>query len=384
MRGIRQHGLARSLYEESVDGQAALLSAGYGPEEGRLLGFFPHVSKNPFQRMLYARGFANGFACFPLKSTEDVETLPDDIKLVLHYHWLHHVFAGVSGARAAAKATARFLDRVKRQRDAGHTLVWTVHNMLSHLAAFPEEEKVLRAGMAAEADIVHIMNPKTPDICSKLYELDKARVIASPHPSYCGVYGDYMCRDQARFTLDMSESDRVFLLFGSLGPHKGTRQFLDGVDELQDMLSGRARILIAGQPGKPDFMAEIMERVAGRVDVQLFQAHVDDQAIQMFFKAADVVVCPYPIGLNSGVMVSAASFGRPAVVPQMMAEACMGLEDYVVPYGPASGKGIYQACSKALELADDPDVETALTAWAHDNRPEIASDRFFDALKARL
>ncbi|MFC4347233.1 glycosyltransferase [Kordiimonas lipolytica] len=384
MRGIRQHGLGRSLYEECTDGMDALAAAGFSGEAARLLAFFPPVSRNPYQRMLYARGFNHGFACFPLADLGEVEGLPDDLKLVMHYHWLHRVFDKCDTIRQAKKATDHFLDRLKRQKDDGHTLLWTVHNILSHAARFPDEEKALRAGMADIADVIHVMNPQTRDLCAPQYTLDDARLVSVPHPSYQGVYGDYICARQARFDLDLNPDDKVFLLFGSLGPHKGTRQFLAAFDRLQEKLEGKGRVLVAGSPGAPDFMDEILALTSGRADMRLLRAHVDDQSVQTFFKAADVVVCPYPIGLNSGVMATAATFGRPSVVPDVMARSLPGTEDCVQAFEPGDMDSCHQACLQALEKAAEGHTAVTLSNWAAANSPEEISDRFFKALLPRL
>jgi glycosyltransferase involved in cell wall biosynthesis len=338
--------------------------------------------------MLYASGFDEGYACFPVRTIDDVTDLPEGLSLVMHYHWLNKVFRESADGRAAAKAANRFLARVKLQKDRGHTIVWTVHNILSHAATFPEEEAMLRDGMARLADVLHIMNPDTVALCAPHYDLPQQKVVTVPHPSYHGVYGDYVCGAQARFMLDLSPDDHVFLLFGSLGPHKGTRQFLQGLDDLQERLQGRARILVAGAPGKPAFMEDIMGLIAGRSDVQLFQAHIDDQGVQNFFKAADVVVCPYGIGLNSGVMVTAAGFGRPVVVPHMMARACPGIDDHVFAFEAGNIAACYDACQAALEHAGSGETgnqpEAVLRQWARESAPRTVSRRFFQALRSKL
>lgn len=384
MQGTGQHGLGRPLYEECVDAMTALAATGRAPADGRLLAYFPHVRRNPFQRMLYSRGFQEGFACFPLKTIDDVAELPESVRLVLHFHWLHKAFHNASDGKAAMRAVDHFLDRMRQQKDAGHAIVWTVHNILSHSSAFPEEETKLRAGVAELADVIHIMNQDTVDLCAPHYDLPERKVITVAHPSYMGVYGDYISRAQARFDLGLQPDDQAFLLFGSLGPHKGTRQFLTVLDRLQEQLKGRARILIAGTPGQPSFMDQIMALVAGRADVQLFQTHVDDQEVQAYFRASDVVVCPYTRGLNSGVMATAAGFGRPVVVPRMMAGAGQGIRDHIFPFDPVDMMSCHDACVEALAHSGGIETQELLEAWAQDHAPQKISARFFRSLGAKL
>lgn len=384
MRGIRQHGIERSLYEECMDGMDALTASGHEPASGRLLAFFPFVHRNPFQTMLYARAFDHGFACFPFKAVDDVTTLPDDVKLVLHYHWLHRIFDQADSAREAKKVATRFGDRLQRQKEAGHQIVWTVHNVLSHAAAFPDEELALREVVANIANVIHVMNPRTADLCKPSYQLDESKIISVPHSSYKDVYGDYVCARQARFELGLKPEDTAFLLFGSLGQRKGTRQFLGEIDRLQGTLKGRATVVVAGSPGDAAFMDELQMLVAGRSDVKLFPKHIDDQAVQIFFKASDVVVCPYPQGLNSGVMATAATFARPVVVPDMMADACPGLEAAVFSFAAGDMTSCVDACFRAVDGKEADGCKGTLQSWASEYDPRRVSDNFFMSLRNKL
>ena len=374
----------RSFDEACVDAKLSLFAKGIDLAQAHLLAYYPPVHRNPFQHMLYSAAFEQGFACFPVRGDlEEVGAPTVKAPLGVHYHWVHRVFSGAETSREAARQSQTFLDLVDGQKDAGLKILWTVHNLLSHSAKFVDEEIELRANLADRADFVHIMNPATVELCGRYYELNASKTFMVPHPSYFGVYGDYIGAEQARFDLGLTPEDKTLLLFGALGPHKGARQFISELDELEKTLNTRLRVLIAGQPSNADYMEEIYALAAGRPNVSLYERHIDDQTVQTLFRATDAVVCPYDIGLNSGVAATAATFGRPCVVPDILVPAMTGAGAGVIGFNPNDRTSLGVAVGRALEASENPDTEKTLTHWAEMHRPRAISRAFFEALRER-
>ena len=373
----------RSFDEACVDAKLSLFARGVDLESAHLLAYYPAVHRNPYQQMMYSAAFDEGFACFPVKDLSEVAEPPVKAPFGVHYHWVHRVFAGASNGREAGRAAQAFLDTVDQHKELGLKVLWTVHNLLSHSARFVDEEIKLRAGLSERADFVHIMNPATVEICARYYQLNAQKTLLVPHPSYFGVYGDYITAEQARFDLGITPEDKTVLLFGSLGAHKGTRQFLRELDDLQNTLGVRLRVLIAGQPADPAYMEEIYGLVAGKANVSLLERHIDDQTVQTLFRATDIVVCPYDIGLNSGVAATAATFGRPCVVPDILVPAMSGVGTGVIGFNPSRRESLATAIGAALEAGSNPEIETSLIHWAEIHRPRAISKAFFAALRER-
>jgi len=384
MYGIRHKKLGRSFYEECLDASSALAAGGFGLEDGYLLAVYPFVRRNPFLRMLYSADFDKGFATSGIEKLEHLNDVPSGLNVVVHYHWIHRVFDHATNAHSANQQVTEFLGTIQRQKDAGQTIMWTVHNILSHGSRFPEEEAKLRADFAGLVDHIHIMNPATRALCAGHYNLPADKIFEVPHPSYYGVYGDYVSKSQARFSFGLQPDDKVFLLFGGMGPFKGTHQFLSQMDALQSAAGGKARVVIAGQAGEPAYMEDLFQLTAGRADVQFHLGHVSDRNVQNFFRAADVAVCAHPSGLNSGVANTAVSFGKPVVLAHDLAGTLSGIEDYIFRFDPEDTATCTQSCVAALAVADQSDCVRALTAWAQAMAPQKMSARFFDALRARL
>ncbi len=371
-----------------MDGALALAAEGYnleGREKGYLLAFYPEDKRNPFQHMLYASAFQNGFACFPVGRLDDVALAPDGVKLILHLHWVHRIFDTVETAAAAKAASWQFLNLLDNIQSSGHKLLWTIHNRVSHESVFEEEEYSLRSLIAARADFLHIMNPESASLCAPHYSVPADKTFIVPHPSYTGVYSNYMSRSTARFQLGLGENETVFLLFGKMLPQKGAREFLARLDSLQAAFDGDARILLVGRSSTPEFTEEILGLTAGRPDVLSVRSFVDDQNVQLYFQAADVVMCPYINGLNSGVLMTAASFGKPIVTSRDFKAVFEGIEDHIAFFDTGPGmKGVVQGSLKAAATAKDPEACNTIKAWAESRQPALVSNRFFEALRSRL
>lgn len=384
---LKKFGDVRSFPETCLDGAATLASEGFsteGDNAGYLLGYYPAVKNNPFQQMLYAEGMKHGFACFPLNHVDDLSRTPSGLKLVLHLHWVHRIFNLLETKAQAKAAMWRFMSEIKYVQNAGHKVVWTVHNKLSHNSFFRAEEYALRTALASQVDVIHIMNPESAEICAPEYELPQEKLISVEHPSYCGIYGDYTSKAAARFQLGLAPDEKVFLLFGRLMPQKGARQFLAELDRLQDMFTDKVRVLLVGRESSPDFTEEIIALTAGRADVKSVRDYVGDQDVQVYFRAADVVVCPYTAGLNSGVVMTAASFGKPVVTSNRFKPVFKGIEDCMVCFDTSNMANVVQACLQAYELAKQPNVEAKITVWAQERQPHKISSQFFAALRNML
>lgn len=387
MTARRQNGsdLPALSYEAAgLRAKHTLLNAGEQLKDAVVLGYYPQAARNPFQDMLYCAAPKNHFACFSVEHYSQVAAPVSGITTVMHYHWVHRVFSDCNSRREAAEAANEFLRAVDAQRSAGIFIVWTLHNVLSHNARFPLEETALRAGLAARADAIHIMNPATRELVAKYYELDGTKVFHVPHPSYRGAYPDFMPSAQARLNLGLSSEAKVALLFGSLSPQKGTRQFLSELSNINESLDADLEVIIAGTPDSSAYMEDIYKLAAARPTVRVIEKHIDEPLLQTLFKASDIVLCPYNGGLNSGVAATAATYGRPCVVPDVMVPGMAGAEAGIIGFNSSDRGSLAQAIKSALTAAKSEDARSDLSVWADRHQPKAISQAFFSELSARI
>ena len=121
---------------------------------------------------------------------------------------------------------------------------------------------------------------------------------------------------EAKERLGLKRSDKALLFFGGITPYKGLEYAVRAVAELATSRKDY-RLIIAGRPR--DDMAywksiekEIaINRLNGQVIVR--SEFIPDEDIEVYFKAADVLILPYTYIFQSGVLFLGYSFGLPVI-----------------------------------------------------------------------
>jgi glycosyltransferase involved in cell wall biosynthesis len=125
-----------------------------------------------------------------------------------------------------------------------------------------------------------------------------------------------LSQDQARRLLGLPLDRRLVLFFGSLRREKGWDVLLRSVP----LLKGDASVVLAGHADS-QVSAEV-ERTVPMIPLQRLEARlarVDEEEVDCYFVAADLVVVPYRrvyLG-TSGVLQRAAAAGRPVVAAEV-------------------------------------------------------------------
>jgi glycosyltransferase involved in cell wall biosynthesis len=265
---------------------------------------------------------------------------------------------------------------------AGGRLAWTVHNILPHATRFEAEEARLRAGVAARADVIHVMAADTAALVAPHFELPAAKVLHVPHPGYQGAYADNLGRGQARFELGILPDELVYLALGAIQPYKGIDDLLDAWDGLP--LDGvPRRLVIAGGPTREPGVEALLERAYLHPSVLLHGKRIEGDRMQLFLRAADVAVLPYRRSLNSGAQLLAFTFGLPVIVPAGGGLAASVDGTNGITYEQGSREALVEALVAAARLAT-PDARDAALATARAVEPSTVSQGFVEGLRSRL
>jgi glycosyltransferase involved in cell wall biosynthesis len=307
---------------------------------------FPAYRDNPFLNLLLLAPRAARWNVVEVLRLEQLEQHLGYLGAgdVFHMHWTAPIVQREDDDLDATRARLdRFRDAVDAARSRGARLVWTIHNVLPHDARHLELELELNRYLADVADVVHVMNRDTAAAVAPYYELDPARVVHIPHPSYQGVYPASVTRAEARAALGLDASDTAVLAFGQMRPYKGLDVLVEAVRHLP--VDVRPVLLLAGRTSVAD-RATIDEMLGNDLLAVREHEHVADADVQQWFRAADVAVFPYRRVLNSGSLHLAASFGVPAVLPdEPHLRAEFGDEEWVRWFDPSDAAGSLAAAS---------------------------------------
>jgi D-inositol-3-phosphate glycosyltransferase len=123
-------------------------------------------------------------------------------------------------------------------------------------------------------------------------------------------------KNASRKVLGLSCDAKVVLFFGNIAPYKGLEYLVDGFSRIARE-DRSLRLLIVGRPKAcAGYWAQIQSQIAcSGVDAQIIQRieFVPDDDVEVFCKAADVLVLPYTEIFQSGVLFVGYTFGLPVL-----------------------------------------------------------------------
>ncbi len=126
--------------------------------------------------------------------------------------------------------------------------------------------------------------------------------------------------DEARQQLGLRPDNKVILFFGNIAPYKGL-EFLVEVFSTLSKEDPVMRLVIAGRPkGPKNYWEEIQQTISQRhLDSSVIKKieYISDGQIEIYFKAADLLVLPYVSIFQSGVLFLAYSFGLPVIATEV-------------------------------------------------------------------
>lgn len=233
---------------------------------------------------------------------------------IWHLHFPDAVLAPQSPVKSLLGVVAfRILLLVARLR--GTRILWSVHDVGSLDQLHPRLESWFWSYFSPRVDATIYLSETARLLTEHRFpELQGRRFCKIPHGQYRDAYPDEISATEARRHLGLPEAATVILYFGRIRFYKDVphliRTFcaLDRVD---------LWLLIVGQPFSAQIEEEVRSAARGNDRVRLALEVVPAKQVQIFFKAADLVVLPYRRILHSGTAMLALGFNRPVLVPDL-------------------------------------------------------------------
>lgn len=248
------------------------------------------------------------------------------------------------------------VDLVLRLRLIQIPVVITLHTVYETLK--PEEQLVLRHLLSECAGIIvheefqrHTLRRELGDeIANKVEVIDHGVREVAPVPD-------------AKAELGL-EGDQVVMMCGYFRPSKGFHKVLDFFGEVAEQ-NPRARLVLAGKTRNieyDDYRRELLAEIeaAPFADrVRILTGQFPQHTFDTLLSAADVVVLPYDVGAQSGVLSQAIAFKRPIVTSSLKAFQCVTRR---------SGAGIScpddQLADEINRILQDPATTASMTSAA--------------------
>lgn len=162
---------------------------------------------------------------------------------------------------------------------------------------------------------VHTQKMKA-ELCEDFGVSEKA-VVVIRHPVNNAFPDTELTPAEAKRQLGLRNDERAILFFGRIRPYKGIEYLLAAFHPLVARDSSY-RLIIAGEPkkGSEAYRKEIEQTVGKefeRGQITLRIQFIPDAEMELYLKAADVLVLPYKEIFQSGILFLAYSFGLPIV-----------------------------------------------------------------------
>lgn len=275
------------------------------------VAFLP-VYPNPYQRLLRDALLPNGVA------VEFLDGLPTNAWLraslgqidILHYHWLD----GLYMKRILTPVQAfKFASHLHLARELGYHMVWTAHNLLPHKTIFFPLHSAMHRLVIDKADaiIAHCDYGRRELLATFSAQQP---VVVIPHGHYRDAYAMNLSRDVARERLNLTPSAFVYLALGNIAAYKG----LDHLVESFNRVAGqRDCLIIAGRNRDRRLVSLLREAATRDPRIRVYPGYIEEEDMQLYLSAADVLAAPFTSILTSGSVIAALSFGVPIIAPML-------------------------------------------------------------------
>jgi glycosyltransferase involved in cell wall biosynthesis len=237
---------------------------------------------------------------------------------VWHLHWPESLINKAT-FRETAVALIKFWIQLKLVRYKKMKIFWTAHNLRPHENYYPMLERIFwRIFLPNVNGIICMSKLGRQQLCIEHSRVRSIPTFVIPHGHYRGAYPNAMSRCEARKALKVRPDVFVLTFLGQIRPYKGVAPLIRCFARAQVT---NAQLLIAGKPMDDGILQEVEKAASLNPDVRLFADFVDQNDIQKFLNATDLVVLPYKAILNSGSAILALSFDKPILVPALGALA---------------------------------------------------------------
>jgi len=282
---------------------------------------------------------------------------------VIHIHWTEPYIAGGSSRVSRVKAQ-RTLVELRLAKRAGIGLVWTAHDLFRHDKREDPNELAFMRSLFDLADrvIVHC-SAAAESLLQTLGmgQAGRAKIAVIPHGHYRGAYVDEVTREEARERLDLPEQAKVISFVGWVRSYKGVWELYEAFAKLDEP---DARLVIAGEAVDGAYAARLTAAAKGDERIHLSLGFVEDDDLQLYLRAADVVAAPFLEIFTSGSVLLAMSFERAVIAPRRGCVTDVLDEQGGILYDADDPQGL----EGALRAAMDADLE----AMGHHNGTDLA------------
>lgn len=214
------------------------------------------------------------------------------------------------------------------------TIVYLVHNVLPHESHYWDRWLVLLAFNQSQFFIAQSNQEK-----DRLLELmPQANIKVCPIPIFSKLYNSNISKDEARRSLGLPLNSSILLFFGIVRRYKGLNVLIEALKILK-MKNIHPLLLITGEfwDDKQSYV-NLIDKYHLEKQIWLKDEYIPNEQVDLYFKAADVLVAPYVGGTQSAVIALAQAYGMTIISTDAVADGISSSSEsnlLIVPSGNA-------------------------------------------------
>jgi D-inositol-3-phosphate glycosyltransferase len=200
----------------------------------------------------------------------------------------------------------------------GKKLIYTVHNI--NMRERDGNDSIMnRLTLKFMYNIVDHIFVHTKKMKLQLiddYNIDENKVTVIPFGINATVRNSELRKIQARHKLSLSNKEKIILFFGNIAPYKGLEYLVLALSQLKKKYN-ELILIIAGRIKECDEywinIQSIIKRHSLENNIIKKIGYIPDEDVEIYFKAADVLIVPYKFIFQSGVVFLSYNFGLPVI-----------------------------------------------------------------------
>ncbi len=236
---------------------------------------------------------------------------------IIHFHWIHDIsgFLNRNIVISNLKLLIFILDIYLIKYILKTKIVWTIHNIYSHDCFHPYIERFIRKLLSNKANVLICHCNQAKKEIRREFGTSYNKINVIPIGNYLNWYKNKISKKNALKYLNLNSSDFIFLSFGPIKPYKGINNLIKSFNTLDS--NRNVKLLVIGEPKTDKIKTALIKNSKDCKNIKFVFNFVNDDDLQIYFNASDVVVFSYQKILTSAGIPLAMSFSKPIIAPRL-------------------------------------------------------------------
>lgn len=270
-------------------------------------------AKNPFQYQLIAYLKSYGFLIYSGKKRK-LFSIYSAVKNanpeIVYFDWVHSFIIGSNLLISCFKSITFCLEiifviYVKKLR-----IIHTAHNIQNHGKKWLLLEHWVYHFFLQHCHRIRVYSEAVREDISHRFRLPPTLIHVVQDIPFHHYYPNFTTQTQSRSLLSIDSQAFVYLFFGRIRSYKGLENL---IDSFIAVANPENYLILAGESLDTKYSSALQKMTGLYPKIIWYNRFIEKEEVQLFFKAADVVVLPFLNIDHSGSVDLALSFSKPII-----------------------------------------------------------------------